>query len=56
MRLPELQNDDKEVKKLRSKELPEGWKGIEEVKEIIKGKKYISLGPELEGFFRDKNS
>ncbi len=29
MRLPELQDDDKEAKKLSSKRLPEGWKDIE---------------------------
>ncbi len=31
MRLPELQDDDKETMKLRSKGLPEGWKDIEQV-------------------------
>lgn len=31
MRRPELQNDDKEPKKLRSKRLLEGWEDIEEV-------------------------
>ncbi len=31
MRLPELQDDDKEVKKLRSKGLSEGWEDIEQV-------------------------
>ncbi len=33
MRLPELQNDEKEAKKLRSEQviLPEGWEDIEQV-------------------------
>ncbi len=31
MKLPELQNDDKQAKKLRSKGLLEGWKDIEEL-------------------------
>ncbi len=31
MRLPELQNDDKEAMKLRSEGLPEGWEDIEQV-------------------------
>lgn len=31
MRLPELQNNNKETKKLRSKELSEGWENIKEV-------------------------
>ena len=32
MRLPELQNDNKEAKKLRSKQvLPESWEDIEQV-------------------------
>ena len=31
MRLLELQDDDKKDKKLRLKELPEGWEDIEEV-------------------------
>ncbi len=31
MRLPELQDDDKEAKKLRSEGLPEGWEEIEQV-------------------------
>ena len=31
IRLPELQDDDKEVKMLRSKRLPEGWEDIEQV-------------------------
>ncbi len=31
IKLPELQDDDKKTKKLRSKELPEGWEDIEEV-------------------------
>ncbi len=31
MRLPELQKDDKEAMKLRSKGLPEGWEDIEQV-------------------------
>lgn len=31
MRLPELQNDDKEAKKLRLERLSEGWKDIKEV-------------------------
>ncbi len=31
MRLPELQNDNKEAKKLRSEGLPEGWKDIKQV-------------------------
>ena len=30
MRLPELQNDDKEAKKLRSEGLSEGWEDIEQ--------------------------
>ncbi len=29
MRLPELQDDDKEAMKLRLEELPEGWEDIE---------------------------
>ncbi len=31
MRLPELQDDDKEAMKLRSEGLPEGWEDIEQV-------------------------
>ena len=31
MRLPELQDDDKEAKTLRSEGLSEGWKDIEQV-------------------------
>ena len=31
MRLPELQDDDKEAMKLRSEGLPEGWENIEQV-------------------------
>ncbi len=31
MRLPELQNDDKEAMKLRSEGLSEGWEDIEQV-------------------------
>ncbi len=31
MRLPELEDDDKEARNLRSEGLPEGWKDIEEV-------------------------
>ncbi len=31
MRLPELQDEDKEAMKLRSEGLPEGWKDIEQV-------------------------
>ncbi len=31
MRLPKLQDDDKEAMKLRSEELPEGWEDIEQV-------------------------
>ncbi len=31
MMLPKLQDDDKEVMKLRSKRLPEGWKDIKQV-------------------------
>ncbi len=31
MRLSELQDDNKEAMKLRSEELPEGWKNIEQV-------------------------
>ncbi len=31
MRLPELQDDDKEAMKLRLKRLPEGWEDIEQV-------------------------
>ena len=31
MRFSELQDNDKEAKKLRSEELPEGWKDIEQV-------------------------
>ena len=31
MRLPELQDNDKEAMKLRSERLPEGWKNIEQV-------------------------
>ncbi len=31
MRLPELQNDDKETMKLRSERLLEGWEGIEQM-------------------------
>ncbi len=31
MRFLELQDDDKEAKKLRSERLPEGWKDIEKV-------------------------
>ena len=31
IKLLELQNDDKEAKKLRSKELPESWEDIERV-------------------------
>lgn len=30
-RLSELQNDDKDAKKLRSEGLPEGWENFEEV-------------------------
>ena len=31
MRLPELQDDDKKAKKLRSEGLPEGWEDIDQV-------------------------
>ena len=31
IKLLKLQNDDKKTKKLRSKELPEGWENIKEV-------------------------
>ncbi len=31
MRLPKLQDDDKEAMKLRSEGLPEGWKDIKQV-------------------------
>ncbi len=31
MRLPKLQDDDKEVKKLRSEGLPESWEDIEQM-------------------------
>ncbi len=31
MKLPELQDDDKEAKKMRSKGLSEDWKDIEQV-------------------------
>ncbi len=31
MKLPELQDDDKKAKKLRSEGLPKGWEDIEEV-------------------------
>ncbi len=31
MRLPQLQDDDKEAMKVRSKGLPEGWEDIEQV-------------------------
>ncbi len=31
MRLPELQDDDKETMKLRSEELPKGWEDIKQV-------------------------
>ncbi len=31
MRLPELQDDDKEAKKLRSEGLPEGWEDIKQM-------------------------
>ncbi len=31
MRLPQLQDDDKEAMKLRSKRLPEGWEDIKQV-------------------------
>ena len=31
MRFFELQDDDKKAEKLRSKELPEGWKDIKQV-------------------------
>ncbi len=41
MRLPELQDDDKEAKKLRSKGLPEGWDDIEEVLNY-QGLSYVS--------------
>ena len=31
MRIPELQNDDKEARTFRSEGLPEGWEDIEQV-------------------------
>ncbi len=31
MRLPELQDDNKEAKKLRLEKLPKGWKNIDKV-------------------------
>ena len=56
MKLLKLQDNDKEAKKLRLEELLEGYKDIEEVKKVMKGKKCIRLRPELENFFRNKNS
>lgn len=41
IRLPELQNDDKEAMKLRSNGLPKGWEDIEEVF-YYQGLPYIS--------------
>ncbi len=37
MRLPKLQDDDKEAKKLRSEELPESWdvKGVVRITALI---------------------
>ncbi len=41
MRLPKLQDDDKEAKKLRPEGLPEGWEDIKQVL-YYKGLPYIS--------------
>ena len=41
MRLPKLQDDDKEVKKLRSERLLEGWEDTEQVL-YYQGLSYVS--------------